>query len=343
MSSWVKTIAALSLFAAPALAADYNPTAIMENFGRPATDEELAAWDIDVRPDFAGLPAGSGDAYTGEEIWLEKCAVCHGDFGDSNEVFAPLALGNITEEDMETGRVAALQDPSVVRTTLMKVSTVSTIWDYINRAMPWNAPKSLTPDEVYSLVAYLLSLGYIIEPDFELNEETIVDVQAIMPNRNGMTRDHGLWSVDGEPDVVGSDCTEDCAVDTEVTSFIPEYAMNAHGNLKDQMRDYGPFPGLQTAPEEASSEAPAAPATEAPMALLTQNGCTGCHQVDKSLVGPAYQDVMEKYAGSGDAVAYLKGKIQGGGSGVWGSMAMPPMPIDDAAAQQIAEWLASGN
>ena len=345
MYNWVKSAAFIAIAglgaAGTALAADYNKA--MEGFGRPATPEEVAAWDIDVRPDFQGLPAGSGDAYQGEEIWLEKCAVCHGDFGDSNEVFSPLVLGNITPEDIETGRVASLTDPAVGRTTLMKVSTVSTIWDYINRAMPWNAPKSLETDEVYALVAYLLSLGYIVEPDFVLSNENIDEVQAMMPNRNGMTRDHGLWSVDGEPDVVGSTCTKNCEADTEVTSFIPEYAMNAHGNLKDQMRDYGPFKGQQTAPEDEATEQAAAEPKGPPMDLLGANGCTGCHQVDKKMVGPAYKDVMEKYAGRDDAVEYLIGKIQGGGSGVWGSMAMPPMPIDDAAAKQIAEWLAGSN
>jgi cytochrome c551/c552 len=344
MYNWVKSAAVIAGLgaASTAFAADYNKA--LDSFGRPATPEEVAAWDIDVRPDFQGLPAGSGDAYRGEELWLEKCAVCHGDFGDSNEVFSPLVLGNITPEDIETGRVASLTDPAVGRTTLMKVSTLSTIWDYINRAMPWNAPKSLETDEVYSLVAYLLSLGYIIEPDFELSNENIDEVQARMPNRNGMTLDHGLWSVDGEPDVVGSDCTRNCKVDTEITSFIPDYAMNAHGNLKDQMRDYGPYKGLQTAPEgEAEQEAAASEDKGPPMDLLGANGCTGCHQVDKKMVGPAYNDVMEKYADKEDAVEYLVGKIQGGGSGVWGSMPMPPMPIDDASAKTIAEWLAGSN
>lgn len=337
-----RTLAALALVSPVALAASY-PEAINQ-FGRPATDEEVAAWDIDVRPDFKGLPEGAGSVEDGEALWLEKCAVCHGDFGDSNEVFSPLVLGNITPEDIESGRVAALQDPAVVRTTLMKVSTLSTIWDYINRAMPWNAPKSLETDEVYALVAYLLNLGYIVDYDFVLSNENIEDVQAMMPNRNGMTRDHGLWSVDGTPDVVGSDCTKNCDVDTTVTSFLPDYAMNAHGNLKDQVRDYGPFPGIQTAPESESAEAEvAAPANAAPDAILAANGCSGCHQLDSALVGPAFHAIMDKYADRDDAVAYLKGKIRNGGQGVWGSMAMPPMAqVNDTDLQVLAEWLAAG-
>ena len=311
----------------------------LAEFGREATAEELTAWDIDVRPDFAGLPDGAGDAYTGEEIWLEKCALCHGDFGDSNEIFSPLALGNITEADIESGHVAALMNRGAVRTTLMKVATVSTLWDYINRAMPWNAPKTLSADEVYSLVAYLLSLGYIIEPDFELNQDSIHEAQARMPNRNGMTTEHGLWSVSGTPDVQGSQCVSNCDVDTTVSSFIPEYAMNAHGNLKDQMRDYSPYPGIQTAPVEDATE-PTVRSVD-PTDLLAANGCLACHQMDKSLVGPAFNAIREKYQGQAEAVAYLSGKIRAGGSGVWGSMPMPPMAqVDDASLAAIATWLA---
>ncbi len=131
------------------------------------------------------------------------------------------------------------KDPAITRTTLMKVPTLSTLWDYIYRAMPWNAPKSLTPDEVYALLAYILNLGYVVEDDFVLSDANIRLVQQRMPNRNGMTRDHGLWSVSGSPDVLGHTCLSDCVVDTAVTSSLPAYAMNAHGNLAEQVRGLG--------------------------------------------------------------------------------------------------------
>src|SRR5213075_3126325 len=110
----------------------------------------IKAWDIDVRPDFKGLPPGSGSVAQGQQVWDAKCASCHGTFGESNEVFTPLVTGD------------------VARTTLMKISTLSTLWDYIHRAMPWNAPKSLAVDEVYAVVAYLLNLGDILPGDFVL-------------------------------------------------------------------------------------------------------------------------------------------------------------------------------
>ena len=118
--------------------------------GRNATPAEVAAWDIDVRPDFKGLPKGSGSVDQGQTIWESKCASCHGIFGESNEIFTPIT-GGTTKDDVKTGRVASLADmKQPQRTTLMKVPTVSTLWDYIYRAMPWNAPRSLTPDETYA-------------------------------------------------------------------------------------------------------------------------------------------------------------------------------------------------
>ncbi|MBT5889424.1 MAG: cytochrome c, partial [Halieaceae bacterium] len=166
MFNWASAVA-LSLVLLATLdtvAASTLPQGV-ESIGRLASDAEIAAWDIDVRPDFLGLPEGSGDVWQGEEIWLAQCASCHGDFGDANHIFAPIVLGNITEEDIAQGRVAALQNPAITRTTLMKVPTLSTLWDYIYRAMPWNAPKSLTPDEVYAVLAYILNLGYVVEDD----------------------------------------------------------------------------------------------------------------------------------------------------------------------------------
>ena len=314
------------------------------DLGRPATEGEIAAWDIDVRPDFVGLPPGSGDVWAGEEIWLAQCASCHGDFGDSNEIFAPLVLGNITEEDIGTGRVAALTDPAVARTTLMKVSTLSTLWDYIYRAMPWNSPKSLSPDEVYALVAYLLNLGYVVDDDFVLSDINMAETQARMPNRNGMSLDHGLWSVSGAPDVSGSSCTADCGVAVTVTSSLPAYALNAHGNLAEQVRDWGPYPGLWTAaePEQPAAANIMVEAVLPHEAALTAGGCSGCHQMAGPLVGPGFDAIRAKYVGQEHA-AYLRDKIVNGGAGVWGSMPMPPMPMaDDDALQQIVAWLTSG-
>jgi cytochrome c len=76
--------------------------------GRAATPAEIAAWDIDVRPDFKGLPPGSGSVAKGQQVWDAKCAACHGTFGESNEVFAPI-VGGTTAEDIRTGRARRSQ------------------------------------------------------------------------------------------------------------------------------------------------------------------------------------------------------------------------------------------
>ena len=154
-----------------------------QGVGRAATPAEIRAWDIDVRPDFKGLPKGSGSVKRGEEVWEAKCASCHGTFGESNSVFFPIA-GGTTQEDTRTGRVASLTKPGQARTTLMKLSQVSTLWDYINRAMPWNAPKSLTVEEVYATTAYILNLGDVVPEDFVLSDANIGEVQKRLPNRN---------------------------------------------------------------------------------------------------------------------------------------------------------------
>ncbi|HJV61559.1 MAG TPA: c-type cytochrome [Albitalea sp.] len=312
--------------------------------GRPATPKELAAWDIDVRPDFKGLPAGSGSVAQGQVVWEAKCASCHGIFGDSNEVFSPL-VGGTTKEDVKTGHVARLNDRAFPgRTTLMKVSTVSTLWDYIHRAMPWSNPKTLSADEVYAVTAYLLNLGGVIGDDFVMSDKNIAEVQKLLPNRNGMTTQHALWpgkALGGaaRPDVQGSSCMKDCAPEPKVGSMLPEFARNSHGNLADQNRLVGAQRGAQTAPKPSAGAASAAPVASA-ASLLQQHSCTACHAVDSKLVGPAFKDVAQKYAGRADVTAYLAGKIRSGGTGVWGAIPMPPQTLPEADLQTIARWIA---
>ena len=171
MSSSAKAWITAAALALAALAAPAQP---LLGLGRPATASELAAWDIDVRPDFKGLPKGSGSVSQGQDVWEARCAMCHGIFAESNEVFTPL-VGGTTADDVKTGRVARLNDVAYPqRTTLMKVATLSTLWDYINRAMPWNAPKSLKTDEVYAVTAFLLNLAGVVPDDFVLSDRTMV-------------------------------------------------------------------------------------------------------------------------------------------------------------------------
>ena len=192
--------------------------------GRDATPKEVQAWDIDVRPDFKGLPAGSGSVAKGQEVWEAKCASCHGVFGDSNEVFNPV-IGGTTAADIKSGNASKLKEATGGRTTLMKVPTVSTLWDYINRAMPWTQPKSLTTEEVYATTAFMLNLAGVVPDNFVLSDKNIADVQKKMPNRNGMTTQHALWPGKefggvSKPDTRNVACMKNCATEPRVASFL---------------------------------------------------------------------------------------------------------------------------
>ncbi len=314
--------------------------------GRAATPKEIQAWDIDVRPDFKGLPKGSGTVAQGQVVWEAQCASCHGIFGESGQVFNPV-VGGTTADDVRTGHVARLNDRAYPgRTTLMKVSTVSTLWDYIHRAMPWNNPKSLTVDEVYGVTAYILNLGNIVPDDFTLSDRTIAAAQARMPNRNGMTTEHALWPGAGfgqrQPDVQAVACMTNCRTEPTVASFLPDFARGAHGDLAQQNRLVGAQRGAPTGPVEAPAAPSAAAGMAPPTALLDQHSCTACHGVDQKIVGPAFGDIAKKHAARPDAVAYLAAKIRSGSSGVWGPIAMPPQTLSDADARSIAQWLAAG-
>ncbi|MEI8267388.1 MAG: c-type cytochrome [Betaproteobacteria bacterium] len=360
-----RAVAALVLGAAAGAVAAQSASPF-PGIGRAATPKEVAAWDIDVRPDFKGLPKGSGTVAQGMEIWEAKCASCHGVFGESNEVFSPL-IGGTTKDDIRTGRVKRLNDESFPgRTTMMKVPTLSTLWDYINRAMPWNAPKSLKTDEVYAVTAYMLNMAEVVPENFTLSDRNMAEVQKLMPNRNGMTTDHGMWpgkglGNGGKPDIKAAACMTNCATEARVASFLPDHARNAHGNLAEQNRMVGAQLGADTTrPAAPVGVAPARPAvpearpaapaksagagaeSAAALALFSKHNCTACHAVDRKVLGPSMQDVAKKVASRADRVDYLNGKILGGAVGAWGAIPMPAQNIPKADAQALAQWVAAG-
>ena len=350
MSRFSKTLMALLVvgLASSAMAFDRY-----EGVGRAATEAEVKAWDIDVRPDFVGLPKGSGNVDDGVELWETHCASCHGIFGESNEVFTPI-VGGTSADDIATGHVKSLvTGSSPQRTTLMKVATVSTLFDYIQRAMPWTAPKSLKPDEVYAILAYLLNLAEIVPADFVLSDANIREVQERMPNRKGMTTDHGLWpgaaaakggmGNGGKADVNNVACMKDCKKEVEIVSALPDYAQDAHGNLADQNRLVGQIRGKQTgaAGEPDPDSARSAGATT--LALATEKGCMACHGVANKIVGPGYNDIAQKYQGQADAEEVLVAKVKMGGQGSWGAIPMPPQAhVADEDIRQLVQWILQG-
>jgi S-disulfanyl-L-cysteine oxidoreductase SoxD len=138
--------------------------------GRAATAEEVAGWDIDIRPDGHGLPAGKGSAKAGEPLYLERCAACHGEFGESAGRW-PIVMGG-------AGSLAS-HDP--VKSVGSYWPYASTLIDYIRRTMPFGNAQSLSNDELYAVTAYVLWLNDVIKDEnFELNERNLSSIK--LPN-----------------------------------------------------------------------------------------------------------------------------------------------------------------
>jgi len=145
--------------------------------GRPATADEIAAWDTDVRPDGRGLPVGKGTVKQGDELFQEKCASCHGEFGQGVGRWPVLAGG--------AGTLKADRPDKTVGSFWPDASTV---FDYIKRAMPYGNAQSLTNDEVYALTAYLLSMNDVVKDEnFELSDKNFTSIK--MPNASAFFED----------------------------------------------------------------------------------------------------------------------------------------------------------
>lgn len=159
--------------------------------GRIPSKEEIAGWDIDVRPDGLGLPDGAGSVQDGEILYEEKCAICHGVFGEGSGRWPPLTGGS----------VADLVNDNPEKTIGSYWQFTSTLWDYIRRTMPFTAPQSLTTNEVYSLSAFVLYLNDLVEYEFVLSHENLTLIK--LPNENGFFEDP-------RPDSLNAICMENC-------------------------------------------------------------------------------------------------------------------------------------
>lgn len=186
----------LAACAAPAIAGKLG-------LGREATKEEIAGWDIDVRPDGDGLPKGKGTAAQGETLFQERCSACHGEFGEGKDKWPVLSggLGSLPQDRPE-------------KTIGSYWPYASTIMDYIRHAMPFGNAQSLTPDEAYAITAYILQLNDVIkDPSFELNQDTFKKIK--MPNEGGFYDDDrevaekSFWRKDP--------CMKNCKDKVEVT------------------------------------------------------------------------------------------------------------------------------
>jgi mono/diheme cytochrome c family protein len=156
---------------------DQSPTF---GFGRAPTPKELEAIDIDVTPDGRGLPAGSGTAARGKEVYVSRCLTCHGPTGVEGPQDV-LAGGQGTLGS--TGAAAARP----VKTVGSYWPYATTLWDYVRRAMPFDHPGTMTTDDVYAATAYVLFLNHIVGENDVLTDKTLPQVK--MPNRDGFVSD----------------------------------------------------------------------------------------------------------------------------------------------------------
>lgn len=181
--------ALLVVNAAPAFAAGAHKPF---GYGTPATPEQIAGWDIDARAeDGKGLPPGKGDVNHGAEVYAEQCAACHGTFGEGEGRYPKLAGGN-------GSLTADRPEPTVGSYWPFAV----TLWDYINRAMPFPSPRTLSSDDVYALSAYILNLNNLVPEDFVADKESLPKVK--MPNHDSFT-----WQ-DPRPDTAMKPCMTKC-------------------------------------------------------------------------------------------------------------------------------------
>lgn len=159
--------------------------------GRAPTEAEIRGWDIDIAPDGRNLPPGSGSVAQGRAIYAQQCVACHGENGKGGLMRAPLA-----------GGVGTLKTAKPVMTVGGYWPYATTLFDYIRRAMPFDRPQSLKPDEVYALTAYLLHLDGVVPANATMDARTVTTTK--MPNRSS------FFTHDNAPDIRAVRCMNDC-------------------------------------------------------------------------------------------------------------------------------------
>lgn len=319
------TAAALAVsLAAPAFAGGFG-------LGRPALPEEIAAWNKDVRPDGVGLPEGSGDAVVGEEVFAEKCASCHGDFAEGIDNWPKLA-----------GGMGTLNRKDPLKTVGSYWPHLSTVWDYINRSMPFGAAQTLEPDEVYAIVAYILYSNDLIEDDYVLSNENLASFE--LPNAGGFfvdNRDETEYSQFSAPA-----CMENCKEEVKITMHAtvldvtpgdptdgegaPAGASGEGGTAAPAAAEPAAEPAVEPAAEpEKKAEEAAAPAVAVAAAdpALIEAGqkvfkkCAACHKVGegaKNSTGPVLNGIVGRPMGAVDGFKYSSDMAEAGAGGmIW--------------------------
>ena len=292
------------------------------NFGVKATKEQVKAWNTDVRPDGKGLPDGSMSVVKGAQVFANKCAVCHGDFGEGVDKFPVLAggIGTLKLHPRTGG------DPGPLKTIGSYLPYIAPIYWYIQTAMPLSAPKSLTNSEVYGIIGYILQLNEIQVNGKDIEDDTIIDrkfIKAVhLPNEKGFEYNNLR-----KPDTHNTRCMKDC-IDTSKMKImhIQTDATVVEPPFGEERWFYG--------------KAKKADATSSLGKTVYENTCAGCHQT--GLAG------SPKF---GDKAAWTKISAQGMKvmlkHAINGFNAMPPKggdsSLDDKSVQAAVQYILDGS
>ncbi len=265
--------------------------------GRGATQNEVAAWNGDISPDGTGLPVGSGDAIDGEEIFSEHCAICHGDFAEGVDNWPELA-----------GGLDTLADEDPVKTVGSYWPYLSTAWDYVKRSMPFGYAQSLSDDDVYAIVAYILYSNDIIDEEFVLSNETFLDVK--MPNANGFIIDDRLTS---ESHFWNKKvCMSYCKSDVEITMRAAVLDVTPED---DENEETAVSSATKTIAKQSEVQVESAVELAALDPELVKSGekafkkCKSCHQIGdgaKNKTGPHLNAIFGRKIGSLEGFKYSK-------------------------------------
>ncbi|MCB2134823.1 MAG: c-type cytochrome [Rhodobacteraceae bacterium] len=310
--SKLRKIAAVS---ALAIAAATPVMAEKLGLGRPALPEEIAAWDVAVLPDGAGLPEGSGDVLTGEEVFAEKCASCHGDFAEGIDNWPVLAGGQGT-----------LTNVRPVKTVGSYWPYLSTVWDYVHRSMPFGGAQTVSVDEVYAITAFILYSNGIVEDDFVLSRENFTEIA--LPNAEGFYPDDRAETEYGA--FSGAPCMTDCMAPVKVTKRAVDLNVTP---VDPDGKPAGTLPDLHMAQATAEPAATAEPSVEAeaenaaadPALVEAGEGvfkkCKACHKIGegaKNGTGPLLNGIVGRAAATVDGFRYSKPMADAGAGGlVW--------------------------
>jgi cytochrome c len=265
--------------------------------GRGATKREVAAWDGDISPDGTGLPMGSGDAINGEEVFAEHCAICHGDFAEGVDNWPELA-----------GGLDTLADEDPVKTVGSYWPYLSTTWDYVKRSMPFGYAQSLSDDDVYAIVAYILYSNDIVDEDFILSNETFLDVE--MPNKNGFIVDDRLTS---ESHFWNKKvCMSDCKSDVKITMRAAVLDVTPEDEKNEDSEDSAAVTTISNQVEEQSEALVEVVNLDSGLVEAGEKAfkkCKSCHQIGdgaKNKTGPHLNAIFGRKIGGIQGFKYSK-------------------------------------